>query len=303
MIAWPRVLVTGVQGQVGRALLQSFTGSAEVVACDRTSLDLSNPDSIRARVRAVAPDVIINAGAYTAVDRAESEQELAMAINGRAPGVLAEEARRSGAILIHYSTDYVFDGSKSGPWVEDDAPNPLSTYGATKLAGEEAIRKVDGRYLVFRTSWVYAPEGKNFLHTMLRLGRERDSLNVVDDQIGAPTTAAELARVTQTIVNGIIDQKFGRHAEWTGVYHMTCAGSTSWCGFAKAIFKRAPGLIGGKFPKVNPIATSDYPTPAKRPLNSVLSNEKLKERFGIQPANWKSALDKVIAEIPAPSNS
>jgi dTDP-4-dehydrorhamnose reductase len=298
---WPRVLVTGSQGQLGRALLQTFAGSAEVVACDRNTLDLSNPDSIRSRIREVAPDVIINAGAYTAVDRAESEQEMAMAINGHAPGVLAEEARRSGALLIHYSTDYVFNGSKSSPWVEDDAPAPLSVYGATKLAGEEAIRSVNGRFLIFRTSWVYAPDGKNFLLTMLRLGKERDSLNVVDDQIGAPTTAAELARATQTIVNGIFDGKFGKHADWAGVYHMTCLGSTSWCGFARAIFERAEALLDKKAPTVNPIATSDYPTPAKRPLNSVLSNEKLGLQFGLQLADWKSALDEVIAEIEAPS--
>lgn len=303
MNSWPRVLVTGAQGQLGRALCQSFAGSAEVIACDRNALDLSNPDSIRSRIRDVAPDVILNAGAYTAVDRAESEKEMAMAINGRAPGVLAEEARRSSALLIHYSTDYVFNGSKSTPWVEDDAPAPLSVYGATKLAGEEAIRSVNGRFLIFRTSWVYAPEGKNFLLTMLRLGKERDSLNVVDDQVGAPTTARELARATRTIAEGIVTGKFDRQPEWAGVYHMTCSGSTSWCGFARAIFERGTSLLDGKMPKVNPIATSDYPTPAKRPLNSVLSNEKVQKRFGLQLADWKSALDEVIAEISTQSKS
>ncbi|MGA9585006.1 MAG: NAD(P)-dependent oxidoreductase, partial [Terracidiphilus sp.] len=162
MSIWPRVLVTGSDGQVGRALLGAFAGSAEVIACNRGSLDLSNPDAIRDKVREVAPDIIVNAGAYTAVDRAESEQDLAFAINGRAPGILAEEAQRASALLIHYSTDYVFNGSKSKPWVEDDATDPLSVYGASKLAGEEAIRRAGGRYLIFRTSWVYAPEGKNF---------------------------------------------------------------------------------------------------------------------------------------------
>ena len=199
---------------------------------------------------------------------------LAFAVNGRAPGILAEEAQRASALLIHYSTDYVFNGSKIGPWVEDDATDPLSVYGASKLAGEEAIRSVGGRYLIFRTSWVYAPEGKNFVLTMLRLGRERDSLNVVDDQIGAPTTAAELARATHAIATGILAGKFDAAAAWSGTYHMTCSGSVSWCGFARAIFERAPDLLGGKTPKVNPIATSDYPTPAKRPHNSVLSNDK-----------------------------
>lgn len=297
MNAWPRVLVTGAQGQVGRALLEAFAGSAEVVACDRGNLDLSSPEMIRKRIREIAPDMIINAAAYTAVDRAESEPELAMAINGRAPGVLAEEARRASSLLVHYSTDYVFDGSKTGPWVEDDATNPLSVYGSTKLAGEEAIRNVGGRFLIFRTSWVYAPGGKNFVLTMLRLGRERDTLNVVDDQVGAPTTAAELARATYTIASGIQDGKFGRHAEWAGVYHMTCSGSVSWCGFARAIFERAPELLGGKLPKVNPIPTSAYPTPAKRPQNSTLSNEKLRRRFEVQLAPWESALDEVLAAI------
>lgn len=297
MSIWPRVLVTGADGQVGRALLESFDGAAELVGCNRSTLNLSNADQIRSKVREVAPDVIINAGAYTAVDRAESEQELATAINGRAPGVLAEEARRAGSLLIHYSTDYVFDGSKAGPWVENDATNPLSVYGASKLAGEEAIRAAGGTYLIFRTSWVYAAVGKNFVLTMLRLGRERDSLNVVDDQVGAPTTAAELARATRTISSGVLEGKFGEDADWTGTYHMTCAGSTSWCGFARAVFERAPGLLDGKTPTVNPIKTSDYPTPAKRPLNSVLSNEKLLARFGVRLADWEPALDEVLAAI------
>jgi dTDP-4-dehydrorhamnose reductase len=300
---WPRILITGAQGQVGRALLRSFSDSSQVIACDRSTLDLSDADSIRKRIRDVAPDVILNAGAYTAVDRAETEQELAGAINGRAPGILAEEARRSSALLIHYSTDYIFDGSKSGPWLEDDAPHPLSVYGATKLAGEEAIQNVSGRYLIFRTSWVYAPEGKNFLLTMLRLGREKESLSVVIDQFGAPTSAAELAHATHSIVHGIMDGKFGKHAEWSGLYHMTCSGSTSWCGFAQAIFDRAPSHLEGKSPKVNPIPTSEYPTPAKRPLNSVLSNEKLKRQFEIELAPWQSALDDAMTELLRPEQS
>lgn len=297
MNIWPRVLVTGVDGQVGRALLQSFAESAEVVGCNRTSLDLTDTDRIREMVRNVAPDIIVNAGAYTAVDRAESEHELAFDINARAPGILAEEAHRASALLIHYSTDYVFNGTKQGPWVEDDATDPLSVYGASKLAGEEAIRSVGGRHLIFRTSWVYAPQGKNFVLTMLRLGRERDSLNVVDDQVGAPTTAAELARATHAIAGGILEKKFGAAAAWSGVYHMTCAGSVSWCGFARAIFERAHVLLDGKAPKVNPIATSDYPTPAKRPLNSVLSNDKLQSTFNVRLAPWQSALDEVLAAI------
>jgi dTDP-4-dehydrorhamnose reductase len=283
---------------VGRALLKSFAESAEVIGCNRSCLDLSNADRIREKVREIAPDIIVNAGAYTAVDRAESERDLAYAINGRAPGILAEEAQRASAILIHYSTDYVFNGSKQGPWVEDDATDPLSVYGASKLAGEQAIRNVGGRYLIFRTSWVYAPEGKNFVLTMLRLGRERDSLNVVDDQVGAPTTAAELARVTHAIAGGILEKKPGAVSSWPGIYHMTCSGSVSWCGFARAIFERADALLDGKVPQVNPIATSDYPTPAKRPQNSVLSNEKLERTFNVRLAPWQSALDEVLAAIP-----
>jgi len=295
--AWPRIVITGARGQVGDALSAAFAGSAELMACDRASLDLSNPESIRAKIREAAPDVIINSGAYTAVDKAESEPALAMAINGHAPGVLAEEAKRAGALLVHYSTDYVFDGSKTSPWVEGDPTNPLSVYGATKLAGEQAIEQAGGRFLIFRTSWVYAPRGKNFVLTMLRLGRERDSLNVVDDQIGAPTTAAELARATHGIVHGALEDRFGSARDWAGTYHMTCAGSVSWCGLARAIFARAPGLLDGKTPAVNPIATSEYPTPAKRPANSVLSNEKLHGRFGLRLASWESALDEVLSAI------
>jgi len=282
---------------VGRALLSKFADSAEVIGCNRQTLDLSSPDQIRSKIRETKPGVIINAGAYTAVDRAETERETAMAINGQAPGVLAEEAKRAGALLIHYSTDYVFDGSKNDPWVEDDFTNPLSVYGASKLAGEEAIRAVGGRYLIFRTSWVYAPDGKNFVLTMLRLGRERDSLNVVDDQIGAPTTAAELARATHEIATGILTGNYGAESDWPGTYHMTCGGSVSWCGFARAIFERAPQLLGGKTPTVNPIKTREYPTPAKRPLNSVLSNENLARRFGVRLAGWQSALDEVLITI------
>ncbi len=297
MIVWPRILVTGADGQLGRALLKRFDGSAEVVGCNRNTFDLSNAQEIRKRVRDIAPDIILNAGAYTAVDRAESEADLAMAVNGTAPGVLAEESRRAGSLLIHYSTDYVFDGSKDGPWVESDATNPLSVYGASKLLGEEAIRAVGGNYLIFMTSWVNAPKGKNFLLTMLRLGRERDSLNVVDDQVGAPTTAAELAQAAHTVVSGILDGKFGDGNDWSGLYHMTCGGSVSWWGFAKAIFDRTSGLPDGRKPKVNAIASSEYPTAAKRPRNSVLSNEKLHRKFGVRLADWETALDTALAEV------
>ena len=252
-------------------------------------------------VRAGAPDIILNAAAYTAVDRAESELEQAMAINAKAPGILAEEALRAGALVVHYSTDYVFDGSKASPWVETDKPSPLNVYGASKLAGEEAIQQIGGKYLIFRTSWVYGPHGQNFLLTMLRLGRERKSLNIVDDQVGAPTSSIELADATRAIVSGALAGRFGDASSWAGLYHMTNSGSVSWCGFARAIFKRAHALLDGKTPTVNPIPSSEYPTPARRPQNSVLSNEKIRACFGVHLAPWQSALNEVLRRLTEPA--
>jgi dTDP-4-dehydrorhamnose reductase len=252
---------------------------------------------LRSFVRDVAPEIILNAAAYTAVDRAESEPELAMAVNARAPAVLAEEALRLRALLVHYSTDYVFDGSMAGAREETDSPNPLNVYGASKLAGEQGIAEVGGRFLVFRTSWVYGPRGNNFLLTMLRLGRERDRLNIVDDQIGAPTTTIELAHATRSILDGVADNRFGALEKWAGIYHMTCGGAVSWCGFAKAIFERAGFLLGKKSPIVSPIRASEYPTAAQRPQNSVLSNEKLRRCFGVELSSWESALDVVIQQL------
>jgi dTDP-4-dehydrorhamnose reductase len=293
----PRVLIVGHLGQVGVELQRCFSGFGEVVCHDRDTVDIAAPDQLRAMVRRAAPDVILNAAAYTAVDRAESEPDAAIAVNGAAPGILAEEALRAGALLVHYSTDYVFDGSKITPWVETDQTNPLSVYGASKLAGEEAVNKVGGRYLIFRTSWVYGPHGNNFLLTMLRLARERESLNIVDDQIGAPTTSISLADATRAIVSGVLEGNYGAADNWTGLYHMTCGGSVSWRGFAQAIFARAGDLLHGKLPAVHPIASSEYPTPAKRPRNSVLSNQKLSDYFGLRLPSWETALDEVIARL------
>lgn len=298
MSTQPRVLIIGATGQVGTELQRSFAGHAQIAAVDREVVDLGVPQQIAELVERIQPDVIINAAAYTAVDRAESEPELAAAVNTRAPRLLAEQARHRGALFVHYSTDYVFDGSKEGAWLESDQPHPLSVYGSTKLAGEESVRQVGGRYLIFRTSWVYGPHGKNFLFTMLRLGRERDRLTVVDDQFGAPTTSLELARATRSIVEGVLAGRFGAPEGWAGVYHMTCAGSTTWCGFARAIFARAGRQLGRRSPEVVPIATSDYPTPAKRPRNSVLSNQQLQATFGVRLARWEEALDEVIAKLP-----
>ncbi len=294
MSSCPRILIVGSAGQVGRELQRSFSNAGEIIACDRESVDLAAPDQVGALVREVAPDIILNAGAYTAVDRAETEPDTAMAVNAAAPRVMAEEALRTGALLVHYSTDYVFDGSKTGQWVETDKPNPLNVYGASKLAGEEAIQQAGGKYLIFRTSWVYGPHGNNFLRTMLRLGRERDSLKIVDDQFGAPTSSIELANATRTIVDGALAGRFDGVDGWAGLYHMTCSGAVSWYGFAQQIFLLAHTRLNGRTPEVHPIPSSEYPVPAKRPHNSVLSNEKLFRRFGVRLAPWESALNEVI---------
>lgn len=292
----PRVLILGAAGQLGRELARGFADYGSVTAAGRAAADLANPEQVRAVIRHLQPDAILNAAAYTAVDRAESEPKLAYAVNAEAPRLLAEEARACGALLVHYSTDYVFDGSKSGPWSESDLPNPLNVYGASKLAGERAIEAIGGRYLILRTSWVYAPHGKNFLLTMLRLGGERETLSVVDDQIGAPTTAAELAVATRAIVEGALAGRFGEPRDWAGVYHMSCAGATSWFGFAQAIFARAAAM-GLKSPELTPIPSEAYPTPAKRPRNSVLSNEKLNTKFGVRLAEWTPALDEAMGAL------
>jgi dTDP-4-dehydrorhamnose reductase len=297
MIRSPRILILGSAGQLGCELQRSFSGAGEIVTAGRDSLNLADPVGLSSFVRDVAPEIILNAAAYTAVDRAESEPELAMAVNARAPAVLAEEALRLRALLVHYSTDYVFDGSMASAREETDSPNPLNVYGASKLAGEQGIAEVGGRFLVFRTSWVYGPRGNNFLLTMLRLGRERDRLNIVDDQIGAPTTTIELAHATRSILDGVADNRFGALEKWAGIYHMTCGGAVSWCGFAKAIFERAGFLLGKKSPIVSPIRASEYPTAAQRPQNSVLSNEKLRRCFGVELSSWESALDVVIQQL------
>jgi dTDP-4-dehydrorhamnose reductase len=294
-----RILIVGAAGQLGKELRRNFYDAGDVICRDRTTMDLANADQVRDVLQNTAPDIILNAAAYTAVDRAESEPELALAINAQGPRVLAEEASRRNALLIHYSTDYVFDGSKQEPWVETDRPNPLNAYGASKLAGEEAIVDVGGRYLIFRTSWIYGPHGKNFMLTMLRLGRERDRLFVVDDQFGAPTTAMELAKATRTIVERAAGGKFGLPENWAGIYHMTCEGSTSWFGFAQAIFIRAGHLLNGRHPEVCPIAAADYPTPARRPRNSTLSNSKLETLLGVRLASWEKSLDEALGSMPS----
>jgi dTDP-4-dehydrorhamnose reductase len=263
-----------------------------VIALDRHGLDLANPDSIRRAVREHKPNLIVNTAAYTAVDKAEEEPDLAMAINGTAPGILTEEAKRLGAAVVHYSTDYVFDGNKDTPYTEQDTPNPLNVYGKTKLVGEQAIQAVGAPHLIFRTSWVYGARGKNFLLTILRLARERDDLRIVDDQVGAPTWSRMIAEVTAQI----LVQFYGRltphpslFADIGGIYHMTAGGQTSWFGFAAAILNYVPGSVA-PVPHLTPIITEEYPTPAKRPRNSVMSNVKLNHQFDVKMPRWEIGL-------------
>lgn len=284
-----RFLILGARGQLGVELQNAFSGAGAVTALDRSACDLADSSCIRSAIRAAHPDVILNAAAYTGVDRAESEQDLAMRINGDAPGILAEEAQKTNTLLIHYSTDYVFDGSKCGPWVENDPVHPLNAYGLTKLEGERRIQQTGGRYLIFRTSWVFSSHGHNFLRTMLRLGQERDKLSIVNDQKGAPTSAAALAAATRSLVVA------NPNAEKSGIYHMTCAGETTWFGFAQAIF--AKSAAAKPWPAVTGIPSSEYPTPARRPANSVLSNQRLKAASGIELPSWESALDAELQKL------
>ncbi|MDR6407576.1 dTDP-4-dehydrorhamnose reductase [Paraburkholderia terricola] len=282
------ILLTGVNGQVGFELARSLQGLGRVVALDRGRLDLGNLDQVRSVVREVKPTLIVNPAAHTAVDKAESEPDLAMRLNAEAPAVLAEEARRLDAALVHYSTDYVFDGTKIGAYVEDDAVNPQNVYGKSKLAGEQAIAASGCSHLIFRTSWVYGTRGKNFLLTMLRLGAERDELSVVADQIGAPTWSNTIATLTSNVLSQSV---VGDPDDWwkrnSGVYHLTASGVTSWHGFAQAIFDNS---TLAKKPTVKPIPAASYPTPAARPANSRMSNDKLYATFGVKAPEWEDAL-------------
>ena len=281
-----RILLLGRHGQVGWELERALAPLGEVKAYDRAGLDLADAPRLAAAVRALQPEAIVNAAAYTAVDKAESEREAAFAVNATGPRVLAEEARRIGALLVHYSTDYVFDGEKRTPYVEDDATHPLSVYGASKLAGEEAIRKAGCRHLILRTSWVYGPRGKNFMLTMLRLAKERPELRVVDDQVGAPTSSIEIARATAQVL-----AHAARSPELSGLFHLAAQGETSWYGFAQAILARA-----GIATPIFAIPTEDYPTPARRPRNSRLDCSRLRETFGVTLAPWQDGLAEAIAE-------
>lgn len=289
-----KILLLGANGQVGWELQRSLAPLGELHVADRRQADLEQPDSLRALVAQVQPDVIVNAAAHTAVDKAESEPDRAQAINAEAPGLLAQLAAQRGACLVHYSTDYVFDGSGTRPWTEDDPTGPLSVYGRTKLAGEDAIRASGARHLIFRTSWVYASRGGNFARTMLRLGAERELLRVIDDQIGAPTGADLIADVTahalrQAMVQGT-----------TGTFHLAPIGHTSWHDYAQFVFEAARRLkpdIPLKVRTVEAIPTTAYPTPAQRPLNSRLDTTRLQATFGLQLPHWHTGVLRLLHEI------
>ncbi|WP_175995963.1 dTDP-4-dehydrorhamnose reductase [Burkholderia stabilis] len=288
------ILVTGVNGQVGFELLRALQGLGRIVACDRSMLDLADLDRVRAIVRDLKPSLIVNPAAYTAVDRAETDVEAARRLNADVPRVFAEEAARSGATLIHYSTDYVFDGTKAGAYVETDTTNPQNVYGLTKLEGEQAIAATGCAHLILRTSWVYGRRGKNFLQTMLKLGSERPELRIVADQIGAPTWSKTIAAATSHIIaQGVAAGDADWWLQRSGAYHFTSAGAISWHGFAETIFAT---VMGERAPKVVPISTSEYPVSAKRPANSTLSQDKLAQVFGLKLPAWSDALQLCLSE-------
>jgi len=310
----PRILVTGASGQVGWELRRCLQPLGDVTATEfdaqgaqasgaQCVLNLADPDSIRSVLREVRPQIIVNAAAYTAVDLAEDDVDAAMAINANAPGVLAEEAKREGVVLVHYSTEYVFDGAQDGAYREDDTTNPLSVYGRSKLAGERAIQQINPAHLILRTSWVYGIRGKNFLLTILRLARERPELNVVDDQVGAPNWSRLLAAATAHI---LISQ-FGSARDWadsvqqlqavSGIYHLSSHGATSWCEFARAIVAAAAAKDEATC-EVRGIPTEQYPTRAQRPKNSRLCTDKLAATFGISLPTWDEALRLCMQDMP-----
>lgn len=293
-----KILLTGKNGQIGWELERILHRLGEVISTGRDDLDLADAEQIRDKVRQVQPDLIVNAAAYTAVDGAQDHKETAMAVNGVAPGILAREAKQLKAALIHYSTDYVFDGKKkSGPYTEEDATHPINAYGETKLAGERAVQEAGIPYLILRTSGVYGSRGKNFLRTIQKLAGEREELKVVDDQILAPTWCRSIAEATVKILTdhlatGPFDgESVFAHA--SGIYHLTCGGETNWHGFTKAILE---GSGRKKNPRLTPIPTSEYPTPAARPEYSVLSNAKARIIFGVQLPNWEDALQQCLLD-------
>jgi len=290
-MAAPHLLLIGKIGQVGWELRRTLAPMARITCVDFPEIDLTSGDSIRRWVRDTRPNIVLNAAAYTAVDKAESELDKAMNINGVAPGILAEEAKTLGALLVHYSTDYVFGGNKTEPYVETDSPNPLGAYGRSKLAGDEAVRAVGGAHLIFRLCWVYGARGQNFMLTMMRLAREREKLRVVGDQVGCPTWSRMIAETTTLALKQVVAAD--DPGAFTGTYHLAAAGVTSWHGFADAIVKLMPAE-GRKCVGVEAIATAEYPTPTKRPAYSVLACDKLQRTFGLHLPHWEESLSQVL---------
>lgn len=298
-----RILLTGVTGQVGGELLKLLGPLGKVVAPSREQMDLADAGSVRSAIRAVRPRWIVNPGAYTAVDKAESQPALAHAINAEAVGAIGEEARAIGAAVIHFSTDYVFDGLGDAPYRETDATGPVSVYGASKLAGEKALAESGAGHMIFRTSWVYGGVGKNFLLTILKLARERDVLRVVGDQHGAPTWSRDLAKLTVRAIRRYETAAQERElvdvlADVGGLYHAAGAGGTTWCGFAaEAVRLQRQAEPGVRFAEIEAITTAEYPTLAKRPFNSRMNCSKLAEEFGWRMMDWQESLRKVLSEL------
>ncbi|HEY2360199.1 MAG TPA: dTDP-4-dehydrorhamnose reductase [Candidatus Angelobacter sp.] len=301
-----KIVIVGRNGQLAWEASQRFQGLGEVICIGRPEFDLTDIEGMRAEIRRAKPSVLVNAAAYTAVDQAESEPDAAMKINAEARAVMAEEMKRLDGLFITYSTDYVFDGKKSSPYIETDPAAPLNVYGATKLSGEKAVEAVGGSYLIFRTSWVYGARGKNFLKTILKLAAERPELRIVNDQVGAPTWSRDLADATRKIIEQLAAQSSSARisigealGDRRGIYHMTAAGSVSWCGFAVTILDemKKRGLAKGNLANIVPVSTSEYPTPAARPRNSRLCNDKLKNTFGVALPPWRASLTAVMDEL------
>ena len=284
-----KILLTGKTGQIGEELNNIVGDLGNLITVDKEQLDLSKPNSIEPVILDIKPDIIINPAAYTAVDKAEEEPGRAMTVNAIAPGLLAKAARKVGAGLIHYSTDYVFDGCSEIPYKEEDPPNPLNVYGKTKLAGEKALAEAGVPFLIIRTGWVYSLHGKNFLRTIKKLAEEKDIIQVVDDQIGAPTWARSVALKTHQILKQCLNKKWleTKDPSLSGIFHLTCQGKTSWHGFARKVLNMSNT---SQNIKLIAIPTSDYPTPATRPSNSLLNNEKIQKVFGLDMPHWEDAL-------------
>ncbi|HVZ19244.1 MAG TPA: dTDP-4-dehydrorhamnose reductase [Terriglobales bacterium] len=291
-----KILLLGKNGQVGFELQRTLAMLAEVLAYDQDVANFLDPNSVRDLIQSISPNVIVNAAAYTAVDKAETDKSLCHAINAAGPGLLAEEARSRNALLVHYSTDYVYPGNSNTPYREEDSTGPLGEYGRSKLEGDRLIQQSGVHHLTFRTAWVYGSRGQNFLLTMLRLAKERPELRIVSDQIGAPTWSRMIAEATALA----IARAAGNPAAYSGVYHLTAAGETSWFGFTEAIFDTFAPVPR---PKLTPITTDQYPTPARRPAYSVLSNEKFARTFGLKMPDWRTQLSLVASEMGVPPKS